>query len=56
MVHESFACRRGKGTHAALDHAQGLVRRVEGDQSPDAVFSDVRDVFARELPPLREPP
>ena len=27
MVHESFACRRGKGTHAALDHAQGLVRR-----------------------------
>ncbi len=37
-------------------HAQGLVRRVEGDQSPDAVFSDVRDVFARELPPLREPP
>ncbi|MEX1363988.1 MAG: reverse transcriptase/maturase family protein [Nannocystaceae bacterium] len=27
MIHASFACRRGKGTHAALDHAQGLVRR-----------------------------
>jgi hypothetical protein len=27
MIHESFACRRGKGTHAALWHAQRLVRR-----------------------------
>jgi RNA-directed DNA polymerase len=27
MLHASFACRRGKGTHAALDHAQRLVRR-----------------------------
>lgn len=27
MVYESFACRRGKGTHAALAHARGLVRR-----------------------------
>ena len=27
MIHASFACRRGKGTHAALDHAQHLVRR-----------------------------
>ena len=27
MVHPCFACRRGKGTHAALDHAQRLVRR-----------------------------
>jgi len=27
MVGESFACRRGKGTHAALDHAQRMVRR-----------------------------
>lgn len=27
MVHESFACRRGKGTHAALSHARRLVRR-----------------------------
>jgi len=27
MIHASFACRRGKGTHAALDHAQRLVRR-----------------------------
>ena len=26
MVHESFACRRGKGTHAALDHAQRSLR------------------------------
>lgn len=27
MVNASFACRRGKGTHVALDHAQRLVRR-----------------------------
>ena len=27
MMHASFACRRGKGTHAALRYAQGLVRR-----------------------------
>lgn len=27
MVFGSFACRKGKGTHAALDHAQRLVRR-----------------------------
>ncbi len=27
MVYESFACRRGKGTHAALRHARRLVRR-----------------------------
>ncbi|MEW6073949.1 MAG: reverse transcriptase/maturase family protein [Planctomycetota bacterium] len=27
MVRESFACRRGKGTHAALAHARRLVRR-----------------------------
>ncbi|MCP3915281.1 MAG: NACHT domain-containing protein [bacterium] len=27
MVHVSFACRRGKGTHAALAHARQLVRR-----------------------------
>ncbi|MEM7305781.1 MAG: reverse transcriptase/maturase family protein [Planctomycetota bacterium] len=27
MVHESFACRRGKGTHAALRFARRLVRR-----------------------------
>ncbi|MFT5153148.1 MAG: RNA-directed DNA polymerase [Planctomycetota bacterium] len=26
MLPHSFACRRGKGTHAALDHAQRLVR------------------------------
>ena len=29
MVAHSFACRRGKGTHAALDHAQRQVRRTE---------------------------
>lgn len=27
MVFESFACRKRKGTHAALAHARGLVRR-----------------------------
>jgi len=27
MIHATFACRRGKGTHAALDHVQGLARR-----------------------------
>ncbi len=27
MLFESFACRRGKGTHAALDHAQRMLRR-----------------------------
>ncbi len=27
MIHESFACRNGKGTHAALRHARALVRR-----------------------------
>ncbi len=26
MIHATFACRRGKGNHAALDHAQRLVR------------------------------
>lgn len=28
MLHTSFACRRGKGTHAALDQAQRMVRRT----------------------------
>ncbi len=27
FIHDSYACRRGKGTHAALDRAHGLVRR-----------------------------
>jgi len=27
LVPETFACRRGKGTHAAIAHARGLVRR-----------------------------
>lgn len=27
MVYESFACRKGKGTHAALRHARRMVRR-----------------------------
>lgn len=27
MLHESFACRRGKGTHRALEHARRLLRR-----------------------------
>ena len=31
---------------------RGLVRRVEGDQSPEAVFREVSRVFAAELPPL----
>lgn len=29
LVPETFACRRGKGTHAALDHAQDLLRAHE---------------------------
>ena len=29
MVPQSFACRRGKGMHAALRHAQALVRRFD---------------------------
>lgn len=27
LIHSTFACRRGKGTHAAIEHAQALVRR-----------------------------
>lgn len=27
MIHESFACRKGKGVHRALDHAQALLRK-----------------------------
>ncbi len=27
MIHDTYACRKGKGTHAALDRAQALVRR-----------------------------
>lgn len=27
MIHESFACRKGKGTHAALRHARTLLRK-----------------------------
>ena len=41
MVHESFACRKGKGTHAALDHAQALLRRW-----PWFVKLDVASCFA----------
>ncbi len=29
MVFESFACRRGKGTHAAIRHARRLVRKYD---------------------------
>ncbi len=41
MIFESFACRRGKGTHAAVRHAQAQVRR-------HAFFlkMDVRHFFA----------
>lgn len=41
MVCESFACRKGKGTHAALDHTQRLVRRW-----PWFVKLDVASCFA----------
>jgi UMP-CMP kinase len=52
-LHKRFRVLREE-TSLVIDKldAQGLVRRVEGDQAPDAVFRDVRHVFARELPPL----
>eukprot|EP00802_Teleaulax_amphioxeia_P035570 Tamp_44217.p1 GENE.Tamp_44217~~Tamp_44217.p1 ORF type:complete len:103 (-),score=18.14 Tamp_44217:60-368(-) len=31
---------------------QGLVRRVQGDQTEEAVFKEVEALFLRELPPL----
>jgi len=40
MVFETFACRRGKGTHRALRHARGLVRRY-----PWFLKLDVRKCF-----------
>jgi RNA-directed DNA polymerase len=30
MLHACFACRRGKGTHAALDHAQRWFAAIAG--------------------------
>ena len=40
FTHDSFACRRGKGTHAAVDQAQHYARRF-----PYVLKADVRKFF-----------
>jgi RNA-directed DNA polymerase len=40
FIHDSYACRRGKGTHRALDRAQQFARRY-----PYALQCDVREFF-----------
>ncbi len=44
MLPHSFACRKGKGTHAALDHAQKMIRKFEWFQRFDiaACFDSIR--------------
>lgn len=40
FIHDSYACRKGKGTHRALDRAQYFARRY-----PYALQCDVREFF-----------
>jgi RNA-directed DNA polymerase len=40
FIHDSYACRRGKGTHRALDRAQQFARRC-----PYVLQCDVREFF-----------
>jgi RNA-directed DNA polymerase len=40
LIHDSYACRRGKGTHRALDRAQHFARRY-----PYVLQCDVREFF-----------
>lgn len=41
FIHDSYACRKGKGTHRALDRAQHFARRY-----PHVLSCDVRQFFA----------
>lgn len=51
LVYECFACRRGKGTHRALDHAQRMLRRYDHSLKLDIAgfFASIRhdQVLAR---------
>lgn len=52
-LHKRFRVLREE-TSPVIDSlaARGLVHRVQGDQSADAVFAEVARVFADQLPPL----
>lgn len=47
FIHDSFACRRGKGTLAAVDRSQQYIRQVSGNGSGRAwaLHLDVRSFF-----------
>ncbi len=47
FIHDSYACRKGKGTHAAVERLQSFTRRVSANQVRRAWFAqlDVRAFF-----------
>ena len=49
FIHDSYACRRGKGTHAAIDRAQQFIRQVSanGTRRAWALHLDIRSFFVR---------
>ncbi|MEJ2386784.1 MAG: reverse transcriptase domain-containing protein [Chromatiaceae bacterium] len=49
FIHDSYACRKGKGVHAAVDRLQGFVREVTANGQRRAWYLqlDIRNYFMR---------
>ena len=47
FIHDSYACRRGKGTHAGVDRLQSFARKVTANQTRKAWFlqMDIKAFF-----------
>ena len=47
FIHDSYACRKGKGTHAAVERLQSFCRKVSANQTRHAWFLqlDIRAFF-----------
>lgn len=48
FIHDSYACRKGKGTHKGVERLQGFIRKVTANSSRPAWYLqlDVRGYFA----------
>lgn len=47
FIHDSYACRTGKGTHAGADRAQGFIRQVERSHGRAYAFkADISKYFS----------
>jgi hypothetical protein len=49
FIHDSYACRRGKGVHAAVERLQGFIRQVTANGQRPAWYLqlDIRNYFMR---------